>query len=113
LSSLAFTPDGKELATGSGDGTVKFWDPIRPQGPASRFSNSGSVHALAFSADARTLAAIDQGGAFRVWDVRTWRERASTRLKLKLPLVTCAAVSRDGRTIAASGASDTVELLAG
>src|SRR5439155_11122389 len=30
-----------------------------------------------------------------------------------LPLVTCAAVSRDGRTIAASGASDTVELLDG
>jgi eukaryotic-like serine/threonine-protein kinase len=113
LSSLAFTPDGKELATGSGDGTVKFWDPFRNQGPAARFSNSGSVHALAFSADARTLAAIDQGGAFRVWDVRTWQEHASTRLTLELPLITCAAVSRDGRTVAASGASDTVELLDG
>src|SRR5262249_59919761 len=40
-------------------------------------------------------------------------ERAGARLKLKMPLVSCAAVSPDGRTAAVSGVSDTVELLDG
>jgi WD40 repeat protein len=111
LCSVAFTPDGKELATASADGTVKFWDPHRVQGPLARASDGGPVQALGFRPDARTLLALDRDGTARVLDVLTGQQRDRIRLKLKVPRDLQAAVSPDGGTVAVCWAGGTVEVL--
>ncbi len=56
VNSIAFSPDGKTLAAGSDDGTVRLWD-VAVGDELSRFEgHSSGVRAVAFSPDGKTLA---------------------------------------------------------
>ena len=57
VESVAFSPDGKTLATGSDDGSVRLWDVAsRRQIGRPLTSQSGEVRSVAFSPDGKTLA---------------------------------------------------------
>lgn len=68
-SSVAYSPDGGTLASGSWDGTVRFWDAAG--GAERRALSTGipKVYAVAFSPDGLQLAAAGSGGVVRVFDV--------------------------------------------
>ena len=69
--SVSFSPDGRRLASGSGDTTVRVWD-ITTQSP--RFTLSGHknwVLCIAWSPDGRTLASGSNDNTVQLWDPDT------------------------------------------
>ena len=84
VSDVAFSPDGKTLATWQrwqGDPNVKLWD-VATQHAGATLSGAGegSIVSVAFSPDCRILVAGTQFGSFNVWDIATGQEKLVVRL---------------------------------
>ncbi|MBM4046816.1 MAG: hypothetical protein FJ279_17045 [Planctomycetes bacterium] len=84
VSCVAFSPDGKLLASGAWDGTVRFWDPETGAEKMTLRGHRGAVNSIAFAPDGRSLASgaglrTESDNTVRLWDVETGKERA--RLK--------------------------------
>jgi WD40 repeat protein len=60
--------DGRTLATGGGDGNLRFWDAAtaEPRGQPIKAHQNG-VKSVAFSSDGRTLATGGSDGKLRLW----------------------------------------------
>jgi WD40 repeat protein len=100
VDSVAFSPDGKLLASANGDRTVRLWQvatgkTIRDL-PAGQTLATGS-QAVAFSRDGSTLATVGQ--KVRLWKVATGEELAALRSAEEF--YWCVAISPDGRLLAA------------
>lgn len=70
LEALAFSADGRYLATASGDGTVRIWQVADRRLRAVLLSPGGALYAVAFSPDGTTLVATNNEEPFNVylWD---------------------------------------------
>ena len=71
MNGVAFSPDGKLLATANGDATVRLWNPVTGQASGG-FSGRNAV---AFSPDGKLLAAADDGRHRAAWDLATRQAR--------------------------------------
>jgi WD40 repeat protein len=74
VSSLAISPNGKLLASGSVDLTIRLWDTTSKQSLATLEGHSGEVLSLAFSPDGKLLASGETYKKVKIWDVASHKE---------------------------------------
>jgi WD40 repeat protein len=68
---IAFSRDGKQLASGSGDGTARVWDEVTGAPLQTLEGHSESVLAVTFSPDGKQLASVSVSTMVRLWDTAT------------------------------------------
>ncbi len=111
--SLAFSPDGATLAlAGLEDGSVRLWE-VRGGQPRQKATlKQTKALSTAFAPDGKTLAALEQDGHVRLWDVSqhdpvdrgalTVRDRKLPTPRYRLGNHAMVAFAPDGKTLAAS-----------
>jgi WD40 repeat protein len=107
---IAYSPDGRTLASADFDGAVRLWDtragaalggPLR--------GHEHEVWGLSFSPDGRVLASSSFDGTVRFWDVQE-RRLLGGPVDADAGAVRAVAFSPDRRTLAVAGSDDTVQL---
>ncbi|KAM9874159.1 hypothetical protein BJF96_g573 [Verticillium dahliae] len=108
VNAVAFSPDGKTLASASGDHMVLLWDATTGAHRQTLKGHSDSVYAIAFSPDGKTLASASRDHTVRLWDAATSAHQQT--LKGHSSWVYAIAFSPDDKTLA-SASGDHMVLL--
>jgi len=103
---VAFSPDGKYVASGSRDGTARVWE-AQTGREIARMTHEADVTALAFSPDGKYVASGSRDGTARVWEAQTGREIARMTHEAD---VTDLAFSPDGKYVASGSRDDTARV---
>ncbi|KAF4415304.1 Vegetative incompatibility protein HET-E-1 [Colletotrichum fructicola] len=106
--SVAFSPDGRQLASGSHDSTVKLWDTATGQCQQTLEGHSDWVRSVAFSPDGRQLASGSDDSTVKLWDTATGQ--CQQTLEGHSSDVYSVAFSPDGRQLASGSDDKTVKL---
>jgi eukaryotic-like serine/threonine-protein kinase len=112
IGNVTFGPEGKELVTACGDGTVMVWDAGTGKVTRSLKAHAGSSHSLALSPDGKRLASTDST-ALRDWTVNLWDTetgRETLTLKGHTASIHGAAFSPDSKRIATASEDQTLKI---
>ncbi|MCP4695976.1 MAG: CHAT domain-containing protein [Gammaproteobacteria bacterium] len=106
--SVAFSPDGKTLATGSWDNSVRLWDTAGGRELRTLKGHADGVVSVTFSPDGKTLATGSSDKSVRLWDTTDGRELRA--LKGHTGTVKSVAFSPDGKTLATGSEDNSARL---
>jgi WD40 repeat protein len=108
VQSVAFSPDGKIIVSGSADQTMRLWDVTKGQLIRTFEGHTNTVQSVAFSPDGKTIVSGSADQTVRLWDVTTGQiERTFLG---STEAVRSVVFSPDGKTILFGGADWTVQL---
>ncbi|MBX9627304.1 MAG: WD40 repeat domain-containing protein [Gemmataceae bacterium] len=101
-SGVAFSPDGKLLAVGSGEGPIDLWEVPSGKPVKTLLGRTGQGAKVAFAPDGKLLAAVGTDGAVQRWTLPDGKPVGATDPPADLPPVLPAgvAVAADGRAVA-------------
>ena len=105
--STAFSPDGKTLAMGIDDGTVKLWDLTSGRVARTLNAHPGPVWSLAWSPDGTRLVTASDDGTAKIWDTVSEKE---LKVLEHTTAVRAAAFSSDNTTLATGSRNGSIRL---
>jgi WD40 repeat protein/tRNA A-37 threonylcarbamoyl transferase component Bud32 len=105
FSSVTYSPDGKQLASGSADHAVMVWDAETGQGLFAFKGHTNGVTSLAYSPDGKRLASASYDQTVKVWDTRSCQELFSFTASHG-----GVAFSPDGKQLASASADHVVKV---
>ncbi len=106
--SVAFSPDGKLLATGGADGEVRLWQVADGKKLLTFKGHTSWIWSLAFSPDGDTLASGSDDYTVRFWNISTGK--CCQTLQGHTSQVWSVAFSPEGQTLASSSSDQTIKL---
>lgn len=108
VQSVAFSPDGQTLASGSTDGTVKLWNVNTGKAFRTLFGHTDSVWSVAIAPDGKTLASGSWDRTVKLWNLETGELQRTLNGHSKQ--VYSVAFSPDGRILASGDLGGTIKL---
>jgi len=95
VTGVVFAPDGRWVASGARDGTVRIWD-VAKKKPWRAIEAHDSVHAIACSPDGKLLASGGNDGNVKLWDPESGKELC---LLAGRPEIMALGITPDGKTL--------------
>lgn len=109
VSSVAISPNGITLVSGSYDTTLKVWNLANGMEINTLDGNAGSVHSVAIDPNGVTLASGNGNNTIQLWNLLTGQQMI-TPLKGHSSSVESVAISRDGKMLASGSFDGTIKL---
>ncbi len=108
VNGVAYSPDGKRVATASSDKTAKVWDAANGHLLLTLSGHSAAINGIAFSPDSKQIATASDDGTARLWDAGSGQELKT--FQGNSGPMSCVSFSPDGKRLATAHTDKTAKV---